>query len=506
MAVASDGTIWFDENGGHFIDRIAPDGTITRFDNGAATQASGLTAAPDGSVWFKEATSGRVRRIASDGTITTVATVAGAYGMSIGAFDANGDFWTVAYDTHELVRITPVGGITRITRTSSENPVAVAIDADGTIWWNEDAAIGFGYRTSAGTMGFVRRPLADLSQAVWQVKRGPDGHVWAVDPNNQDLIRTTGPGTIEDVSLGGSSAGSPYSFTFLPDGTAWVPAFQGIVTTRTAAGVVTPHAAWTPSVTWGAVVGLDGNVWSTNGATTGITRTLTGIVPESTTAPAVTGTGAVSAVLTTDDGTWRYLPTATTRRWERCTTAASGCTTIPGETTATYTVSADDAGLYVRSVVTATNLNGPASAASTSIAIPAPVPAAAPAPASGAGAITSPAASIAAPGAAATSASAFTAANASALLRGRTLRVTTAVSLPGAGAITQTVRLGRRNVCTATAQATVAGRQTIACSGRVRLGASARRRGVAVTVVTTFAPAGGVVQTRTQTISARSRG
>lgn len=503
MAVTADGAIWFDENAGSFIDRITPDGVITRVSNGAGTQLIGLTAAPDGTVWFKEATSGRVRRIDADGAITTVATVSGAYAMSVGAFDANGDYWTVAFDTHELVRITPAGVITRFPRTSTENPDAVAIDADGTIWWNEDTAIGLGYRTAAGAMGFVRRPLADLSQDVWQLKRGPDGHVWGVDPNNRNLVRTTGPGTIEDVAIGGVAVGSVYALTFLPDGTVWVPSLEGSVTTRTPTGVVTTHAGWTTATTWDAVLGPDGNIWSTSGSVTGITRTLTGIVPESIAAPAVTGTGAVGATLTTGDGSWLYLPTSTTRSWERCTGPASGCAAIPGANQTTYTAGAADAGLYVRSVVTATNLNGPATAVSSSVQIP--VPAAAPAPAPSAGSTTTPA-TVAGAGTSPAVPSGFVAGHPSATLRGRKLAVTTAVTLPSGGAITQTVRYGSRTVCTAKVAVASAGQRTIACSGRVRLRATERKRGVALTVVTAFTPSGGAVQTSTQTISARSRG
>ncbi len=517
MAVANDGTIWFDENAGRYIDRITSGGVITRFDNGAATQAGGLTAAPDGSVWFRESTSGRVRRIAADGTITTIATVAGAYALSVGAFDANGDYWTVAFDTHELVRITPLGAITRFARTSTENPIALAIDADGTIWWNEDVAVGLGYRTAAGTMGFVRRPVSVLSQGVWQVKRGPDGHVWAIDQNNQALVRTTGPGTIEDVSLGGSS-GTDFSFTFLPDGTAWVPAFEQSVTTRTSGGIVTTHASWTPATTWGAVLGPDGNVWSTSGSITGVTRTLTGIVPENTTAPTLTGTGAVGEVLTAGDGTWNYLPTSTLHSWERCTSPSSGCTTIPGAALPTYTVTADDGGLYLRSVVTATNLNGQATAATATLAIAAPTPTGAGSGSgsgsgsganagAGAGASSGSAvASVTTTAAATAAAPTFSAATPRVTARRGRIRISTAVTTTAAGTITQTVLRGTRRLCTRSVSLGSAGTRAIACTARGRGQTTTRGRGVRLVVITTFAPSGGAVQSSTQKISARLRG
>ncbi len=102
--------------------------------------------------------------------------------------------------------------------------------------------------------------------------------------------------------------------------------------------------------------------------------------PANTTAPVVSGTATVGSTLTTTSGTWSGTgPIGTVIAWTRCTgDATSTCTVISGATATTYTPSSADAGLRIRSRVTATNTAGSAqafSAATAAIAAPAVAPA-----------------------------------------------------------------------------------------------------------------------------------
>ena len=92
--------------------------------------------------------------------------------------------------------------------------------------------------------------------------------------------------------------------------------------------------------------------------------------PSNTIAPTISGTGLIGAVETATTGTWIGTPAPTfTYAWHRCTaritatsaTIPAGCTAITGATTATYTLAAADAGLYINVRVTATNSAGTAS-------------------------------------------------------------------------------------------------------------------------------------------------
>jgi hypothetical protein len=74
--------------------------------------------------------------------------------------------------------------------------------------------------------------------------------------------------------------------------------------------------------------------------------------PVNTTAPALSGTGTVSQVLTVTNGNWTYVPTSYTYVWRR------GATTIVGAAASTYTLVAADSGTTITCVVTAHNAAG----------------------------------------------------------------------------------------------------------------------------------------------------
>jgi hypothetical protein len=87
-------------------------------------------------------------------------------------------------------------------------------------------------------------------------------------------------------------------------------------------------------------------------------RVATGAVPTVLVLPSVSGSATAGNTLTADPGAWTYQPGSYAYRWERCSTATSGCAVITGATAQRYTVIATDAGRYLRVGVTATNLNG----------------------------------------------------------------------------------------------------------------------------------------------------
>ena len=81
-------------------------------------------------------------------------------------------------------------------------------------------------------------------------------------------------------------------------------------------------------------------------------------------APTITGTPAVGQTLTASKGTWTSSGTISyAYAWTRCKTPDT-CTTIPGATSATYTVASADAGFQIRVTVTATDSSGSISASS----------------------------------------------------------------------------------------------------------------------------------------------
>ena len=94
--------------------------------------------------------------------------------------------------------------------------------------------------------------------------------------------------------------------------------------------------------------------------------------PLNTTVPAVTGTPTVGQTLTCSTGTWSYTPTTYAYQW-----LADG-SALAGQTGATHTIAAAEAGHALTCQVTATNPGGSASATSTATDPVKPGPAPAP--------------------------------------------------------------------------------------------------------------------------------
>jgi hypothetical protein len=89
-----------------------------------------------------------------------------------------------------------------------------------------------------------------------------------------------------------------------------------------------------------------------------------GSPPANSTVPTISGTAIEANQLTTTNGTWTNSPSSFTRQWQRCDSAGSNCTDISGATNSAYTLVTADVGHTIRSVVTAINAGGQASASS----------------------------------------------------------------------------------------------------------------------------------------------
>lgn len=102
-------------------------------------------------------------------------------------------------------------------------------------------------------------------------------------------------------------------------------------------------------------------------ATSSATAAVTAAAPANTAVPAITGTAKEGQLLTSSTGTWTGSATiAYTYQWQSC--VSSTCTAISGATGSTYRVTAAEVGKTIKSVVTATNAAGNASATSAATA------------------------------------------------------------------------------------------------------------------------------------------
>ena len=108
------------------------------------------------------------------------------------------------------------------------------------------------------------------------------------------------------------------------------------------------------------------------------TAAVIGPGPVNTAKPTITGAATEGQTLTAGNGTWTSpngSPITYTYQWQRCNTQGQSCVNIAGATQATYVVQQADVGSTLVVVVTATNSQGPQSAASNATPVVGGVPA-----------------------------------------------------------------------------------------------------------------------------------
>jgi hypothetical protein len=98
-------------------------------------------------------------------------------------------------------------------------------------------------------------------------------------------------------------------------------------------------------------------------ATTMVTHINTGLVPQNTSLPAISGTPAQGQTLSAAPGSWTNSPTTFSYQWLRCDASGAACAPIAGQTGTTYTVGSADVGKTLAVSVTATNAVGSSSPA-----------------------------------------------------------------------------------------------------------------------------------------------
>jgi hypothetical protein len=97
---------------------------------------------------------------------------------------------------------------------------------------------------------------------------------------------------------------------------------------------------------------------------TGGAQAMRSVDPVNTAPPTITGTPTVDQTLTAADGTWSNTPTSFTYQWSRCNSSGGSCASVANGTLKTYTLVGADVGSTMRVRVTATNVDGSASAQS----------------------------------------------------------------------------------------------------------------------------------------------
>ena len=364
IATGPNGNVWFTMPGSKKIVRMNPQTqAVTQFDlSSAVCEPQGIALGPDGAMWFG-CQDGALGRITTAGAVTYYAVATPGQSDTAARVDTvitgpDGNIWFAQFSVGFVGIVSPSSGFQKRVRVQPAPVGGLTVGGDGNVWatYLNDFLM---YRITPGG----RVSEVPVSAQVASIATAPNGDVWGVPFGGNLSIQVVPPsGATRSLPLGSSSlsiARGPLGFMWIGDNTAariTRVATDGALTTFTAG------LAWNPSLR-GVAAGADGNMWfagapNPSGSAT-LFRVLTGAVPTTLAAPSVSGTATAGNTLTADPGAWTYQPSSYAYRWERCTTATSGCTVITGATGAKYKVTAADAAKYLRVGVVASNVNGP---------------------------------------------------------------------------------------------------------------------------------------------------
>jgi virginiamycin B lyase len=306
VAVGPDGNLWFTEQQDR-VGRVTTGGVLDEFVVGTGAAPKGIAAGPDGKLWFTEPGVDKIGTIAANGT----GLVEYGTGIAVGAdpdhiaAGSDGRLWFTQPGVNAIGAITTAGVVTSYPiPTAASEPTGIAAGPDGALWFTERLAAKVGRITTAGAV--TEFPVTGGKPGG--IVTGSDGNLWfAVDrsglsPATPRIGRMTPAGAVTELPLR-FNAQQPVELATAPGGDLVVTQAAGAssggsltrMSTAGSAGEytfqVTPVDQQRDPV--GIVMGPDGNLWITGGASN-VGRLTAGTAPLATTsgASAVTQTGA----------------------------------------------------------------------------------------------------------------------------------------------------------------------------------------------------------------------
>ncbi len=317
------GNLWIGLTALDQVAKATPTGelvTIAIPNGSAIAGTSSIALGPDNRMWLTEKTANKVSFFSTVSNVYTGYDVPTVDSQPMGiTAGPDGAMWFTAQKGNSIGRITTSGVITNYALpTANSSPTDITVGEDGNLWFTQSTGNRIGRMTPKGLLAEFSLPTANANAN--QITLGADGQLWFTETGANRIGRITNGGIVTEYALPGSNNGPV-----------------------------------------GIVAGLDGNTWYTATTTNLLGRLLTGVAPTSTTGtPTLTATSTkTGSTVTTTTGNWLSLPTSYAYQWQRCAeNTDASCTNIAGATSESYVITDTDAGEFVRSTITATNLNG----------------------------------------------------------------------------------------------------------------------------------------------------
>ncbi len=271
IALGSDNGVWFTEQMGGKIGRVATTGVqvgmIVEYPVSGLPYGitSGLGAGAP--LWFTEVggpTSGSGTAIGSmntgGGVDTETSTPTYDEPFDIAA-DSNGNMWFTEADSNAIGKLNTTSlTITEFALPPTDNTYGIAVASSG-IWFSGNSSLGL---FNPSTMTFSEFPGHSAGGGITV---GPDNNIWFLELGPM-TIGTIAPTTknISDLTIVSTPNGGASAIVTGPDRNLWYTAGDSVVRITTTGAVTEFPTPTRPSTTEGIVVGPDGNIWFTENA------------------------------------------------------------------------------------------------------------------------------------------------------------------------------------------------------------------------------------------------
>ena len=279
-AAAASGSLWAVEANADNIARIGTDGSIKQIPLPPGSAPAQITTASDGTVWFTENGTDSLGQITdANGDVTQhplpalgAGTTRGVWGIAPGP---GGSIWFTEQSSNAIGELTssgvlheypiPVTGVVAGQKLTTSDPFGITEGPDGAMWFTMALAHEIGHVTTTGQMSFFPLPSGDIGA---DLVSGPDHALWiAIDGTVGGVGRMSATGRKFKLFSPPGHA-FPTGIALGPDGNLW---YADSSATAGAIGTVTPsgkvaviHAGIrSTSQPTAITVGPDGRMWFT---------------------------------------------------------------------------------------------------------------------------------------------------------------------------------------------------------------------------------------------------
>jgi virginiamycin B lyase len=194
-----DNALWFTEQAGNKIGRVATDGTITEYSVPTANSGPfGIVLGGANLMWFTERTGNKIGSITAGGQIAEYPLPTANAEPALLVTDSAGIVWFSEYKANQIGRITLTGQIKEYP-VPGAGPLGITLGDDGALWFTEYNVNKIGRITTDGQM--TDYPVKTDKSAPTEIARGPDQAAWFTEQNGNAIgrIQTSPPSPVAFV-------------------------------------------------------------------------------------------------------------------------------------------------------------------------------------------------------------------------------------------------------------------------------------------------------------------